>query len=162
MHWPQRRRAWRSRITRSAGIADRLGVADAFTEGHTTAMARTHLQQVAHRSATSCRSSKSFWARGGIELPFPADNRTMFEQYRPTRCRTLKTPSGRIELASEVIAGFGYDDRPGHPTWIEPDDGARRATPLHLIANQPSTRLHGQLDVWRPASTARCATASRS
>jgi biotin/methionine sulfoxide reductase len=57
----------------------------------------------------------------------------------------LKTPSGRIELASDVVAGFGYDDCPGHPAWFEPDEAA--GYPMHLIANQPSTRLHGQLDV---------------
>jgi biotin/methionine sulfoxide reductase len=72
----------------------------------------------------------------------------MFQQFRhdPDQFR-LRTPSGRIELASEVIAGFGYDDCPGHPTWLEPDDSSDGLFPLHLVANQPSTRLHGQLDV---------------
>jgi biotin/methionine sulfoxide reductase len=64
--------------------------------------------------------------------------------------RPLATPSGRIELFSETIDGFGYDDCPGHPVWLEPEEwlGGERAArfPLHLIANQPSTRLHGQLD----------------
>ena len=32
----------------------------------------------------------------------------------------LPTPSGRIEIASATIAGFGYDDCPGHPAWMEP------------------------------------------
>ncbi|NIP72913.1 MAG: hypothetical protein GWO16_07715, partial [Gammaproteobacteria bacterium] len=32
----------------------------------------------------------------------------------------LGTPSGRIEIFSETIAGFGYDDCPGHPAWMEP------------------------------------------
>ena len=34
----------------------------------------------------------------------------------------LKTPSGKIEIFSEKIASFGYDDCPGHATWIEPID----------------------------------------
>ena len=86
---------------------------------------------------------------GGIELPFAEEHRTMFERFRSDPEQfPLRTPSGRIELASDVIAGFGYDDCPGHPAWIEPDHGRRRARfPLHLIANQPATRLHGQLDV---------------
>ena len=72
----------------------------------------------------------------------------MFEKFREnSEGFALKTPSGRIELASEVVAGFGYDDCPGHPTWIEPDDRHDESFPMHLIANQPSTRLHGQLDV---------------
>jgi hypothetical protein len=29
----------------------------------------------------------------------------------------LRTPSGKIELYSERIASFGYDDFPPHPTW---------------------------------------------
>ncbi|SHB20102.1 biotin sulfoxide reductase bisC [Mycobacterium tuberculosis] len=41
-------------------------------------------------------------------------------------------------------------DCAGHPTWYEPSEwlGGPRAAryPLHLIANQPRTRLHSQLD----------------
>ena len=36
----------------------------------------------------------------------------------------LPTPSGRIEIASATIAGFGYADCPGHPAWLPPVDGA--------------------------------------
>ncbi|MDE1950204.1 MAG: Asp-tRNA(Asn)/Glu-tRNA(Gln) amidotransferase GatCAB subunit C, partial [Burkholderiales bacterium] len=62
----------------------------------------------------------------------------------------LKTPSGRIELHSETIAGFDYEDCPGHPVWLEPVEwlgGAAAARhPLHLISDQPHTKLHSQLD----------------
>ena len=62
----------------------------------------------------------------------------------------LATPTGRIELFSEVIEGFGYEDCPGHPAWLEPAEwlGSPLAErfPLHLISNQPRTRLHGQYD----------------
>ena len=62
----------------------------------------------------------------------------------------LATPSGRIEIFSDDIDGFGYDDCAGHPKWYEPSEwlgGPRAATyPLHLLANQPASRLHGQLD----------------
>ncbi|SLI80192.1 putative biotin sulfoxide reductase BisC [Mycobacteroides abscessus subsp. abscessus] len=62
----------------------------------------------------------------------------------------LHTPSGRIEIFSETIDGFGYSDCGGHPQWYEPTEwlGGERAQrfPLHLIANQPRTRLHSQLD----------------
>ncbi|MHA6757798.1 molybdopterin dinucleotide binding domain-containing protein [Streptacidiphilus sp. PAMC 29251] len=41
-------------------------------------------------------------------------------------------------------------DCPGHPSWVEPEEwlGGPQAAryPLLLIANQPSTRLHSQLD----------------
>ena len=32
----------------------------------------------------------------------------------------LQTPSGKIEIYSETIAGFGETDCPGHPTWLAP------------------------------------------
>ena len=59
------------------------------------------------------------------------------------------TVSGRIEIFSPTVAGFGYDDCPGHPTWLEPAEwiGAENNRyPLHLVSNQPSTKLHSQLD----------------
>jgi biotin/methionine sulfoxide reductase len=62
----------------------------------------------------------------------------------------LGTPSGRIEIFSETITGFGYDNCPGHPVWLPPKEWhsakAAERFPLHLISNQPSTRLHSQLD----------------
>src|SRR5690606_19087513 len=51
----------------------------------------------------------------------------------------LPTPSGRIHITSEVVAGFGYDDCPGHAAWLEPREwlGARKnEQQLHLISNQ--------------------------
>ena len=62
----------------------------------------------------------------------------------------LRTPSGRIELYSEKIAGFGYDDCPPHATWIEPWEWlggeSARTHPLHLVSSQPRDRLHSQMD----------------
>lgn len=50
---------------------------------------------------------------------------------------TLPTPSGRIEIYSERIAGFGYAGWPGHPVWL---DKPAPEAPLHLLSNQPNTR----------------------
>jgi biotin/methionine sulfoxide reductase len=62
----------------------------------------------------------------------------------------LPTPSGRVEIFSATIAGYGYADCPGHPVWLAPEDGAGSAVltrfPLQLVSNQPATRLHSQLD----------------
>ena len=62
----------------------------------------------------------------------------------------LGTPSGRIELFSERIASFGCEDCPGHPVWFEPAEwlGSPLAArhPLHLLSDQPHTKLHSQLD----------------
>jgi biotin/methionine sulfoxide reductase len=63
----------------------------------------------------------------------------------------LQTPSGRIELFSETIAGFGLPDVTGHAEWREPTQWWRspQATEfdLHLLCNQPTHRLHSQLDM---------------
>ncbi|WUH93774.1 hypothetical protein OG900_29115 [Streptomyces sp. NBC_00433] len=62
----------------------------------------------------------------------------------------LATPSGRIEILSEEIDSFCYDDCAGHPTWFEPAEWLRGDLsdrfPLHLISNQPAARPHSQYD----------------
>ena len=61
----------------------------------------------------------------------------------------LGTPSGRIEIFSETIDGFGYDDCPGHPVWLPPREwlgAATAAAPLHLVSPQPGDKLHSQLE----------------
>ena len=72
-------------------------------------------------------------------------------RFAPTPAASpLPTPSGRIELASATIAGFGYDDCPGHPAWMEPAEwlGSRagRALPAAPDLQPADTRLHSQYD----------------
>jgi biotin/methionine sulfoxide reductase len=92
-----------------------------------------------------------FWAEGYLELPFD-ESKVLFAEFRADPDGApLTTPSGRIELFSETIAGFGYDNCAGHPTWYTRQEwlGNERAEqfPLLMIANNPKTRLHSQLDV---------------
>ena len=62
----------------------------------------------------------------------------------------LPTPSGKLEMWSETIAGYDYDDCPPHPAWMEPFERVGGALsdrwPLHLVSNQPAARLHSQYD----------------
>jgi len=44
------------------------------------------------------------------------------------------------------VAGFGYADCPGHPAWLAKQEVPDARHPLFLVANQPATRLHSQLD----------------
>jgi Anaerobic dehydrogenases, typically selenocysteine-containing len=60
--------------------------------------------------------------------------------------KPLPTPSGKVEIFSERIASYGYDDCPGHPAWMPPVDVVSERNPLQLVANQPSSRLHSQFD----------------
>jgi len=92
-----------------------------------------------------------FREAGHFTFPRPDRPVVLLDGFRQDPdAKPLKTPSGRIEIFSETIAGFGYDDCPGHATWLEPAEwlGSDKAArhPLHMISNQPRTRLHGQLD----------------
>ncbi|MAZ03120.1 MAG: Asp-tRNA(Asn)/Glu-tRNA(Gln) amidotransferase GatCAB subunit C [Sneathiella sp.] len=94
---------------------------------------------------------EEFLEGGSLCLEPPRDARVMLREFRNDPVYApLKTPSGRIEIFSEVIAGFGLRDNPGHPVWQEPQEwlGAETADqyPLHLITHQPERRLHSQLD----------------
>jgi biotin/methionine sulfoxide reductase len=139
-----------------AALAGRLGLELAFTEGRTPRQWLEHLygewREAMLGEGHQVPGFAEFWAAGEYRLPDGPAHVTLFEEFRADPVRSpLRTPSGRIEITSATVAGFGYDDCPGHPTWLEPDEwlGSPRARrfPLHLIANQPATRLHSQLDM---------------
>lgn len=135
-------------------LAARMGVEQQFTEGRTAAEWTRWLYDMSRQAA----------ARGGVELPpwddlqrdgffrvpDPEGHEIMLEGFRANpEAKPLKTPSGKIEIFSETIASFGYDDCPGFPVWLEPLEylgNASPAAPLHMISNQPATKLHSQLD----------------
>ena len=139
-----------------AALAERFGVHGAFTEGRDERAWLEHLYgRVRDSLATAGVSApdfEGFWARGSLELPESESERVLFDSFRDDpKANPLKTPSGKIELFSEKVASFGYDDCPGHAAWLESDEwlGSKRAErfPLALVANNPATRLHGQLDM---------------
>jgi biotin/methionine sulfoxide reductase len=138
-----------------AGLAERLGLAEAFTEGRSP---RQWLEQIYEptRRALAERGVNApdfaqFWEDGEFVLPTVAwDGGPVRAFRRDPVAAPLPTPSGKIEITSPTIAGFGYGDCPGHPAWLPPLDGAGSPAtarfPLQLVANQPATRLHSQLD----------------
>jgi biotin/methionine sulfoxide reductase len=141
----------RDEYTIFGDLAARLGVADLFTEGRDAAGWLAHLYEIwRDRSGFDVPTFDEFWAGpGALDLPGHQEDRVLFDDFRtdPERHR-LDTPSGRIELHSATVAGFGYPDCPGDPRWIVPTSWRDRARfPLHLIANQPAARLHSQLDM---------------
>jgi biotin/methionine sulfoxide reductase len=134
-----------------AALADRMGFGEAFTEGRTEREWLAHMyDKWAAELDFVVPSFEQFWVDGSLRLPVE-DGLTLLADYRadPVAHR-LATPSGRIEIFSDTIDGFGYADCAGHPRWYEPTEwlGGPRAAhyPLHLIANQPASRLHSQLD----------------
>lgn len=139
-----------------AALAHRLGFGERFTEGRTAQQWIEHLYEqwrgfvVTDPAHVEAPAFDEFWRRGFVRMR-TEDGLSLFSDFRDDPERNpLTTPSGRIEIFSADIDGFGYDDCAGHARWFEPDEwlGGPRAQrfPLHLIANQPRTRLHGQLD----------------
>jgi biotin/methionine sulfoxide reductase len=92
----------------------------------------------------------TFWAQGIFEVPEPETPIVAFREFRANpEAAPLNTPSGRIEIFSDRIAGFAYADCPGHPVWRAPAEYLGTAKPgqLHLLSSQPATRLHSQMDM---------------
>jgi len=134
-------------------LARRLGVESAFTEGRSSGEWIRHmysgLQAALTQAGYPAPEFEEFWAAGELELPTRAEDALLRFRADPESA-PLSTPSGKLEIYSERIAAFGYDDCPGHPVWIAPDEwlGApgEKTHPLQLVANQPRGRLHSQLD----------------
>ena len=138
-----------------SGLADRLGFKDGFTEGRLEKDWLQHLYDSFRsqfvREGIELPPFDAFWRAGHITLPTEGEEKVLLARFREDPvAHPLPTPSGRIEIFSETIAGFGYDDCPGHPAWIEPAEWLGGETagrfPIHLISNQPTTRLHSQHD----------------
>ncbi len=133
-----------------ADLAERLGAREAFTEGRTSREWVRHLYSEFQREFPEYPLYDQFVSDGFLQHPDTPDSVfILLEAFRADPIKNpLPTPSGRIELYSSTIADFGYEDCPPHPTFIEPHEwlGDVGSYPLHLISNQPSTRLHSQLD----------------
>lgn len=136
-------------------LASRLGYEQEFTESRSEMQWVRHLYErtrAALGGAAALPGFDDFWRNSTAELPavtgpFPGS----FEALRDDpQSAPLLTPSGRIEIFSEEIDSFGYDDCAGHPMWYEPVEWLRAGLsdrfPLHLISNQPASRLHSQYD----------------
>jgi biotin/methionine sulfoxide reductase len=138
-----------------SGLARRLGTHDEFTEGRVPEEWLRHIYDRARQNAAEADIAlpayDALWEAGHAEVSRPAKPVVMLETFRTDPvANPLSSPSGKIEIFSAVIDGFGYEDCPGHPVWREPAEwlGGESASrhPLHMISNQPRTRLHGQLD----------------
>jgi len=138
-----------------SALARRLGAEDRFTEGRTASGWLRHLYDLARDRAGEWElelpSFEAFWAEGFVEMPPPDEPSVMLKAFREDpEANRLPTPSGKIEIFSSTIEKFKYDDCMGHPAWFEPAEWLgsplARRYPLHLISNQPATRLHSQYD----------------
>jgi len=132
-------------------LARRLGRLEAFSAGRS---ALEGVRDLYERTRAAWRQQDvalpdfdTFWAQGELKVGQCEDDGGMLRAFRhdPEK-NPLPTPSGKVQISSARVAGFGYADCPGHPSWLAPADVPTARYPLHLVANQPPGRLHSQLD----------------
>ena len=137
-----------------AGIARRMGTENSFTEGRSAEDWQKWIWEQSRERSEKLNvhmpDYESFREAGFYKSPDLTEDRIFLSDFfeDPDK-NSLGTPSGKIEIFSETIDSFNYDDCPGHPTWMEPAEwlGAKaKPYPLHLISNQPKTKLHSQMD----------------
>ncbi|MCE2516874.1 MAG: molybdopterin-dependent oxidoreductase [Alphaproteobacteria bacterium] len=133
-------------------LASRLGIAEAFTEGRgaedwlklrwsdTFAAAKDH--------GIDLPQWQEFMAGAPVEVVDPAPEMVFLKDFRDDPvANPLPTPSGKLEIFSETLAGFGLADCRGHASYFPPrDEVAGDIGPLYMVSGQPKTRLHSQLD----------------
>ncbi|WP_043834855.1 molybdopterin-dependent oxidoreductase [Muricoccus aerilatus] len=142
-----------------ADIAEALGYRERFTEGRDEGAWLRHLYDRFRRACAAMGAGvpefDRFWAEGHIEFSPPERDFVGFADFAADPVAApLATPSGKVELYSETVAGFGDPEVPGHAVWKAPREwlgGDLSRFPLHLLSSQPATRLHGQLDPARAA-----------
>ncbi len=138
-----------------AGLSDRLGFGEKHHEGRSSDEWVRGLYDRFADANDYAPTFDEFWSEGLVKhedmAPMGMREQVFLADFRADpEGKPLGTPSGKIELYSEVIAAFEYDDCPPHPTWLEPYErlgtAAAERHPLHLVSNQPRTRLHSQYD----------------
>lgn len=136
-------------------LAKQLGFYDSFSEGRTAEAWLPHLYEAsrgrAEQDGITLPAFEDFWQQGKLEYALPDKPQVFLADFRRApHQHPLATPSGKIELYSEVVAGFGYRECPGYPFWDEQEAQFQAALaarwPLHLLSSQPRTRLHSQYD----------------
>ncbi|MCY4149348.1 MAG: molybdopterin-dependent oxidoreductase [Gammaproteobacteria bacterium] len=136
-----------------SAIARKMRIEEAFTGSRSE---EEWLQLIYHQTQENAKSRgfdipdyHDFKSTGWTLYPSPDEPTVLFKSFRDDPVNNpLKTESGKIELFCPVIDRLGYADCPGHPVWLEPFEwlGNANEDSLHLLSNQPATKLHSQLD----------------
>lgn len=115
-------------------LADRLGFGEAFSEGRDAGQWLRHLYEEsrprAQEEGIALPSFDDFWQQGVLEYSAPERPQIFLADFRADPERNpLSTPSGKIELFSATVAGFGYRECPairGGMNRRPPGSGRRR------------------------------------
>jgi biotin/methionine sulfoxide reductase len=138
-------------------LAEKMGVSETFTEGRDSLQWLRKLYEESRTRAQSVQVSlpdfDTFREQGLLDLytvkaPEPV---IMLEGFRrDPENHPLKTASGKLEIFCEEIDSYKLSDCAGHATWIEPREWLAAEAEdqgwLHLLSDQPKTKLHSQLD----------------
>jgi biotin/methionine sulfoxide reductase len=144
-------------------LAARLGQGPAFAQGRDERQWLQFLYE-GWRAQLPAHSGhpppfERFWSDGFCTLqPAPGDQVFLSDFRADPQRNPLRTPSGKIEIFSSTVHGFGYGECPGHPVWREPpawQDGRPPRGHMPLLANNPATRLHSQLDGGRHSASSK-------
>ncbi|MEM7195539.1 MAG: molybdopterin-dependent oxidoreductase [Pseudomonadota bacterium] len=140
-----------------AELSARLDCGDAFTENRSEGEWLRYLyeafQDESRANGVEVPEYDDLKAMNWIDLPvrgakFSKQPYTAF--FNDPENAPLQTPSGKIEIFSETIAGFGYSDCKGHAAWMPPTEwlGSDKARqfPFHLVSPQPGDKLHSQME----------------
>ena len=136
-----------------SSLAKKLGFENSFTENKSELEWIKYLwnesKKISAKMDLELPEFNQFWENGFFEVPIEKTKKIMFKEFRDNPIKNpLNTPSGKIEITSNIIKNFNLKNCKGHPVWIEPYEwlGKKDNFPLHLISNQPESRLHSQLD----------------
>jgi biotin/methionine sulfoxide reductase len=131
------------------------GGRERFTEGKTDLQWLETFYEIAGQRGASQGVTlppfAKFWeANQLIEMP-ESEQSARFIRFadfrRDPQANPLKTDSGKIEIYSKRIAGYGYADCPPHPMWLAPVEwhGNAESGQLQVLSAHPAHRLHSQL-----------------
>lgn len=133
-------------------LAKRLGIDQAFTEGRSDEdwlkLMWQQTKDAAKAHDLTLPDWEGFINGDVITIPDPSPDCVFLEDFRADPIKTpLPTPSGKLEIYSETLAGFDLADCGGHAKYFQPRDEAKGDEgTLYLISGQPKTRLHSQHD----------------
>ncbi|WP_095230017.1 molybdopterin guanine dinucleotide-containing S/N-oxide reductase [Helicobacter sp. 13S00401-1] len=138
-------------------LAREFNIYEEYTEGKTPAQ---WIEEFYNNALKQARAEhikmpdfKRFW-RENKPITFEVTNEAKhYVRYADFRSdpilNALGTPSGKIEIYSQVIEKMGYDDCRAYPSWFEPAEwlGMKdKPAEFHLLSPHPEYRLHSQLD----------------
>ena len=114
-------------------LAGRLGFGEAFSEGRDAGQWLRHLYEEsrprAQEEGIALPSFDDFWQQGVLEYSAPERPQIFSPIFAPIRSAIRSPPSGKIELFSATVAGFGYRECPairGGMNRRPPASGRRR------------------------------------